>query len=1493
MTNRCGADSPCFDVIQLSSQSDGNNGNIFFSEHLGETFAIKKFALNCNDVSTGEQHWEKLIKLRYDHLVQYHQNDIHQDTRYLVMELCQGSMLDYCRGNLDENVTSLIKGIDIMWQITCGVEFLHRYQIDCGDLKLENVLFWKRNPKSKRIIVKISGYGYKDCPSQDNMKTRLGSLYYAAATKEETVPNEPITFESLTEIDVEHRALALDLITFPTKAELRDLDVATLLRHPVFILLIDEGRSRLITELQKNNEMRRICKNKDELEKWERSLDKSKIPHEEFDDLKDIMLSDNSDITKLVGEAFKVTPMLFSKYIWHIAISFRFQNHSIEIQEFLGKGQYAKVSKCNYTDGNGNTYPAACKKCSPKPDAIDVFNREVQTLRQLNHLFVIKYLDLVEKQSKKFIVMELCEGSLKDYVEGKLERIPKHSLEDKILISQVALGIAYIHSKDIIHKDLKLANILLWCHPSNSSLVLSKIADFGFAKGLKPDQSQFSDTTHPGTEKYMAPELLNAQGSGCPASFASDVYAFGIIIARIVKKGDHPFGSWSVWRKASMEHGLLPQNLQDLSWDLKDLILRLIDNDPVKRPKMALVLRHPYFVLTNDRTKRYFVHQLWADTGLLSQSEKIKVLKKIFSSQNLEEWHRVLSDEKQYTTEEMETMGNTLQFFRKLKPDVQTETVYPEKEYTQDIKEVITSEYDAIVRSQIDQVYFICFVTKRSSVSVLRFPHILQVNSIHGISRYSLVKLIQRSPKLLVPYLWSHLHDIISLTKPSGSSANEEQNNQRKVSTAGRTRRLSSKTEPVARRNRPIVSEIEWSSLFCEDELVDGLWNMKYLDHYNNSTETDQEIIGLVANCNMTERVWSAILDQPGRYAPSLLGKIVQSTADNGPKLTQMLLERHGDFKELPLLLHLAACNEGDRAAEIVQVLLKHGINPNAVDTVGLYPIHYAAGNESPSAPLITKFLLQHGANQNATSTLNGSTPVLLAASNQGDYSSEIVKHMLDRWGTPNANELVEALKLAVVNSGDSASALVDLLLERKGNGMIHNNDGKTLAHIAVSNEGVHGSKIMEAVLKSGVEPNSRDNDRRTPLHLAALKPTSKTFAIAKVLLENGGDPNAIDAIGNTPVHYAAANKEEHAYEMLKLLLSNRGNDQIKGNDGLTPVHLALINMGICGDKMRKLVAVNEESANVRLNSSGETLLHRFVHVSNAQLNIVQSILDHGGNPNVRDKQGRSPLHVAILNHSHTGQTILQMLLEKGGNPNLADKEKRFTPVHYVADSPGERAVELMTILLENKGDANTRDNEKMTPVHLAARNSGIYGPGLVKILLDHGGNPNAVDIHRRNPLHWAINNENDAIREKTILLLLEKGGNPNAGDKAGRTPVFYVVCDKRSNSLNVLKLLVKKGGDIFQNDCHDMNPILHATRTGSKEYCLPEVKKYLTKLVRNTKNVPESKWMDGLGNILPKYLKVNFVKRVPVAVAVAFAIIFISFLLLLWYSLFMYLFIS
>jgi serine/threonine protein kinase len=65
--------------------------------------------------------------------------------------------------------------------------------------------------------------------------------------------------------------------------------------------------------------------------------------------------------------------------------------------QVLGKGTYGTVIKRDYIDRKGNKYPAAFKKCNRdlSPDMEKKFDQEIETLRELKHLFVVKYIDVV------------------------------------------------------------------------------------------------------------------------------------------------------------------------------------------------------------------------------------------------------------------------------------------------------------------------------------------------------------------------------------------------------------------------------------------------------------------------------------------------------------------------------------------------------------------------------------------------------------------------------------------------------------------------------------------------------------------------------------------------------------------------------------------------------------------------------------------------------------------------------------------------------------------------------------------------------------------------------------------------------------------------------------------------------------------------------------------------------------------------------------------
>lgn len=248
--------------------------------------------------------------------------------------------------------------------------------------------------------------------------------------------------------------------------------------------------------------------------------------------------------------------------------------------------------------------------------------------------------------------MDLCQGSLRNYVLGELKSIPKDSLDDKIILGQVTLGLAYIHSQEMIHKDLKSDNILLWRSPNCQSLVVAKLADFNFAKQLKTAKSEFSATYHRGTEGYMAPELLdglssqqnNVKKRKVLATVASDAYSLGITIGFTVLKGKHPFGN-VLMRDEMMKNGADPILLDHLEWDAMDLILRLTRTDPKERPNVHFLIYHPYFVSANEKSKEHFVEKLddYFNLFLSPYQARMTYINKL----KIEKWMEIVTSQKE------------------------------------------------------------------------------------------------------------------------------------------------------------------------------------------------------------------------------------------------------------------------------------------------------------------------------------------------------------------------------------------------------------------------------------------------------------------------------------------------------------------------------------------------------------------------------------------------------------------------------------------------------------------------------------------------------------------------------------------------------------------------------------------------------------------------------------------------------------------------------
>ena len=155
--------------------------------------------------------------------------------------------------------------------------------------------------------------------------------------------------------------------------------------------------------------------------------------------------------------------------------------------------------------------------------------REISILRKIDHAHIIKLYHAIEDKRQIHLVMDFVGHlSLYHYLKSKPDRRLEES-EGKRFFRQIVEGISYCHSKNIVHRDIKLENIML-----DESRRHIKIIDFGFSI-ISPASKKLNIFC--GTPSYMAPEIVSkTQYNG----HAADVWALGILLYIIVC-GQYPF----------------------------------------------------------------------------------------------------------------------------------------------------------------------------------------------------------------------------------------------------------------------------------------------------------------------------------------------------------------------------------------------------------------------------------------------------------------------------------------------------------------------------------------------------------------------------------------------------------------------------------------------------------------------------------------------------------------------------------------------------------------------------------------------------------------------------------------------------------------------------------------------------------------------------------------------------------------------------------------
>ena len=247
----------------------------------------------------------------------------------------------------------------------------------------------------------------------------------------------------------------------------------------------------------------------------------------------------------------------------------RIGKYTVDLE--LGRGGFGRVYRGYDPDVQR---PVAIKVLTAEsdPELLKRFQAEIGTTGNLRHKNIVTLHESGEQSGVPYLVMELLEGqTLENVIKGSTPL----SLLDKVrIMTQIAEGLSYAHSKGVIHRDVKPGNIMLL--PDGNV----KIMDFGIARVSSRNTMVTREGFIIGTIPYMAPELFDPGGK---ADELTDIFAYGDVYYELLTR-QHPFSVESeiyatVGRIKTYEPEAVGQLVPDCPEALELLVHRAIAKD--------------------------------------------------------------------------------------------------------------------------------------------------------------------------------------------------------------------------------------------------------------------------------------------------------------------------------------------------------------------------------------------------------------------------------------------------------------------------------------------------------------------------------------------------------------------------------------------------------------------------------------------------------------------------------------------------------------------------------------------------------------------------------------------------------------------------------------------------------------------------------------------------------------------------------------------------
>ncbi|SPO32165.1 related to ser/thr protein kinase [Ustilago trichophora] len=280
-------------------------------------------------------------------------------------------------------------------------------------------------------------------------------------------------------------------------------------------------------------------------------------------------------------------------------------NVTYQLGNCIGRGQFGSVYRALNLNSGQMVAVKRIKLEGRSDDEVTELMGEVDLLKSLTHPSVVKYEGLVRGPDVVSIILEYVENGSLLHTLKAFGNFPEKLVASYVV--KILEGLNYLHEQNVVHCDLKAANILT---TKNGNV---KLSDFGVSLNLKAVKKMGNKNDAIGTPNWMAPEVIELKG----VTTTADIWSLGCTIIELLT-GKPPYYDMlamsAMFRIVEDDCPPIPEKCSDA---LRDLLLQCFNKDPTKRPSAETLFEHEW------------IRQVWSGHKELRPQDSVPFLRRI------------------------------------------------------------------------------------------------------------------------------------------------------------------------------------------------------------------------------------------------------------------------------------------------------------------------------------------------------------------------------------------------------------------------------------------------------------------------------------------------------------------------------------------------------------------------------------------------------------------------------------------------------------------------------------------------------------------------------------------------------------------------------------------------------------------------------------------------------------------------------------------------